>query len=116
MDQLSYGLMVLVIGMTVVLTTLFFLSLVMNLLKAIFYKEEKPQTVALNNTVEEVNEEVGSAESDLSVIAAISAALAMYLGKPPVSFNIISINRISTSVWHETGKQELLNANITNKM
>jgi sodium pump decarboxylase gamma subunit len=112
MDNLSFGLMILAVGMTVVLTTLIVLALVMYLMKVFFYKEKKVEPAVQPVTIEEpVIEE----SDDSALVAAISAAISVYLGKPPVSFNVISINRTKSN-WHEIGKQELLQANITNKM
>ena len=113
MDNLGFGLLILAVGMTVVLTTLVLLAFVMHLMKIFFYKEKKAEPVVAKPVVEEpVVEETDNG----ALVAAISAALAVYLGKPPVSFNVISINRVGKSNWTEVGKQELLQANITNKM
>ena len=105
--------MILAVGMTVVLVTLILLAFVMYLMKVFFYKEKKvEQPVAQPVTIEEP---VVEESDDSALVAAISAAIAVYLGKPPVSFNVISINRVKSN-WREVGKQELLQANITNKM
>ena len=114
MENMQFGLMVLIVGMTVVLTTLYVLSIVMNIFRALFYKEKsvvKPQVV---EEVVEV-EEAADLTSNATIVAAISAALAVYLGRAPVNFNVISIRQLDSS-WHEMGKQELIQANITNKM
>ena len=115
MEHLRYGFMVLVIGMAVVLVALTGLALIMNLMKAIFQKDKQTGTVSSvkeRESVTEMKEKMDHGET----VAAISAALAVYLGRPPVSFNVISINYLGKSNWLETGKQELLQANITNKM
>jgi sodium pump decarboxylase gamma subunit len=114
MDNLGFGFLILAVGMTVVLVTLVILAFVMYLMKVFFYKEKKAEPVIKPVTIEEpvVEDTVDNG----ALVAAISTAIAVYLGKPPVSFNVISINRVQKSNWREVGKQELLQANITNKM
>jgi sodium pump decarboxylase gamma subunit len=113
MDNLGFGFLILAVGMTVVLVTLVVLALVMYLMKIFFYKEKKAEPVIKPVTIEEPVEDT---VDNGALVAAISTAIAVYLGKPPVSFNVISINRVQKSNWREVGKQELLQANITNKM
>lgn len=114
MENMQFGLLVLVVGMTVVLTTLYVLSLMMNIFKAVFYKE-KPSVTPVEVVATEVQEEAEDFLNNAGIVAAISAALAVYMGRSPVSFNVISIRQVDSS-WHEMGKQELIQANITNKM
>ncbi|MFP4456498.1 MAG: OadG family protein [Clostridia bacterium] len=122
MSQFEYGIVVLSIGMTVVMTALLGLSLVMSLMKSIFYKNpNKPK----RKTTEQVNVkpvENNSIETKVKnndkkeIIAAISAAIAAYTGQEILDFNIISIKRVNRSEWKEAGKQELMQTQVSNQM
>lgn len=114
MANIEYGLMVMIVGMTVVMVTLYGLSLVMKLFKAMFYKPTQPVVQA---AVTQAPEEMEIEEVDeMPIIVAISAAISAYLGQPLKSFNVISITPQPSSLWASIGRQERLNSNITNRM
>ena len=123
MSQFEYGIVVLSIGMTVVMTALIGLSLILGLMKTIFYKDPKKKNnkveQPLTNTVENIPVETKDIKKDKKnkeITAAISDAIASYTGQEVLDFNIISIKRVSRSEWQEAGKQELLQTKLSNQM
>jgi len=122
MSQFEYGVVVLSIGMTVVLTALVGLSIIMSLMKNIFYKDpnrkKRKTTEQIKvNPVEESPIEANVKKSDnKEIIAAISAAISAYTGQEVLNFNIISIKRLNRSEWREAGKQELIQTQLSNQM
>jgi sodium pump decarboxylase gamma subunit len=124
MSQFEYGIVVLSIGMTVVMVALVGLSLVLSLMKTVFYKDPKKKNAKmeqpLTNTVEKNSpvetKDIKKEKNNKEIIAAISAAIASYTGQEILDFNIISIRRVSRSEWQEAGKQELLQTKLSNQM
>lgn len=122
MSQFEYGVVVLSIGMTVVLTALVGLSIIMSLMKNIFYKnptkKKKKTTEQINmNTVKNGPVKIENAKKDnKEIIAAISAAISAYTRQEILDFNIISIKRVNRSEWQEAGKQELIQTQLSNQM
>lgn len=122
MSQFEYGVVVLSIGMTVVMTALIGLSVIMSLMKGIFYKNSDKKK---NKTTEQVKvkpveqefiEDKVEKSNNKEVIAAISAAISAYTGQEILDFNIISIKRVNRSEWREAGKQELIQTQLSNQM
>lgn len=122
MSQFEYGIVVLSIGMTVVMVTLFGLSIIMSLMKNIFYKnpnKSKKKTTEKVNIKPIENNPIDNnvnKSDNKEIIAAISAAIAAYTGQEILDFNIISIKRINRSEWQEVGKQERLQTQLSNQM
>lgn len=104
-ESLKTGLL----GMGITLLSLYVLSLILDLMKVIFYRAENKRkaeattdeaTVNLPSFKEEVeNQDVEGDKEEL--IAVITAALAAYLKKPQEQIRIGFIRRIKprTSVW-----------------
>lgn len=107
MGNISYGLQILLLGMGVVLITLYVLSLILQGFRLVFHKQPSGKKTSSTGAIEAVPE-LDHQVTDLEVIAAISAALAAYLDKPVSSFNVIRVRRLSTSDWVRAGRQELL--------
>ena len=96
-----------VIGMGIVMLSLYFLSLILEVMRYIFYKPEGVQKKTINESSlksplvlheEEIKQEP---KEDLEEIAAISAAIAAYLGKPIEAIKIGAIRRVyeKTPAW-----------------
>lgn len=106
----GYGLIVTLVGMGVVFTVLIGLAYMLGLLK-LFSKvektEKKTEPIKVNNVEESAKVVSTSTEDEGELIAAISAALAAYMGR---NNNLIirSINRVedNTPAWAKIGRQE----------
>lgn len=96
-----------VIGMGIVMLSLYFLSLILDVMRYVFYKPENTQKKTIDEPSlksplvlheEEINP---ASQENLEEIAAITAAIAAYLGKPLESVKIGAIRRIyeKTPVW-----------------
>ncbi|KXG76532.1 hypothetical protein AN618_15630 [Fervidicola ferrireducens] len=110
-ESLKTGLL----GMGITLISLYILSLLLDLMKVIFYKKEKEenkvgkneQEVANNFDIrekavlEEKEESEAVEEGEEQLVAVITAALAAYLGKSADQIKIGFIRRIHerTSAW-----------------
>ncbi len=118
MGQFEYGAIVLAIGMTVVMTALISLSIIMGLMKKVFYKDPAAKNSVppvADNPIEEPQVEE-KPKNNAAIIATISAAVAAYTGQEELNFNIISVKRLGTSRWYESGKQAVIQSQVSNKM
>jgi sodium pump decarboxylase gamma subunit len=110
-ESLKTGLL----GMGITLTSLYILSVILDLMKVIFYRKEKEENKvgkneqeAANNfvkrekaVIEEKEGREAVEENEEQLIAIITAALAAYLGKPQDMIKIGFIRRIhqKTPAW-----------------
>ncbi|SHJ08912.1 OadG family protein [Lutispora thermophila] len=109
-QQLTYGLIVTLVGMGIVFLVLIGLSFMLDALKLLSNKgkgEKKAEVVKIEKSEEPV-EVVNVPEEDAGeLIAVISAALAACMGS---SSNLVikTINRVegNTPVWAKAGRQE----------
>lgn len=110
MQQLSYGLIVTLVGMGIVFIVLIGLAYMLGALKLLSNKgtaEKKTEVVKLEKVEEPVELISTPAEDEGELIAVISAALAAFMGS---SSNLVvrSINRVegNAPVWAKVGRQE----------
>lgn len=101
-----------IIGMGTVFFALIGLSFMLDILRVSFGPEEYRKSKKAKKTEEAVVETMDQPVEELNhqVIAAITAAISVYLGKPTPEFIITGINRIpmSTPIWnHGTRNREL---------
>lgn len=106
-EDFMFGLRVTAIGMGIVFAALYVLQLVMVGFRVVFYDKKKP-TAIVTPVVETavIQEETVVEGLSPSVVAAISAAVAMCLGGRPA--NIVSIRRDSD---FKTSWQQVARAN-----
>lgn len=106
LQEFYLGLQVTVVGMGVVFVSLYALQMVMYGMRALFYKEPHKAALATNVPVspEPVAETVEQAGLPKSLVAAISVAVAAYMGGRPG--NIIAIRRTSDgkSPWQHAAR------------
>lgn len=114
MSQLDYGFQILIVGMGVVFIALFGLSLLMRLFKRLFYDNQEQPSQRVEQQEEATVEE--DARQDHATVAAISAAIAAFMGKPAETFNIVTIKRTKPSPWATAGRQELLDTDSMRKL
>lgn len=111
-ENLIHGLQVTGLGMLIVFTTLYILSLVMTAMRPIFYREPKKQTAMPESTPAPEAPPEPEPVSGLSpqTVAVIATAVAAYLGSSPGNFNIINISRVPShmSNWGMASRQESL--------
>ena len=111
-EILIRGLSTTVIGMLIVFITLGILSYVISLLKGIKGKEPEnaePEEEHAAYKPEIVPEVCETCEvQDLSIIAAITAAIAVYTGEPPERFRVFSVRRADTAGWRNENIREQL--------
>jgi len=95
-----------VFGMGLVLSTLYVLSLILDLMKSIFAPKtevKKNEYVAENEeqTLEIAETDVIEQENDTQIVAVITAAIAQYLQSPVSSIKIGKIRKIheKTPIW-----------------
>ena len=106
-EDLMFGLRVTAIGMGIVFAALYVLQLVMIGFRKVFYEKKEQKSNATVSPVAEtavVQEEPVVEGLSPSVVAAISAAVAMFLGGRPA--NIVSIKRdpdVKTS-WQQVAR------------
>ena len=106
-ERLSEGVVVLVIGMSIVFGVLILLWAILLGFEQVFYKipkkrKEKAQAKAQNSLAEQPNVEVveaANATDDLEIVAVITAAISAMTGANASSFKIKSIKRISN--WNK---------------
>lgn len=109
-EMMGYGLIVTLVGMGVVFLVLIGLSYMLDLLK-LFSKsgsvEKKTEFVKIENIEEPVEAVNSSTEDEGELIAAISAALAAFMGSSS-KLIVRSINRVegNTPAWAKAGRQE----------
>ncbi|MCF6097822.1 OadG family protein [Thermovorax subterraneus] len=110
-ESLKTGLL----GMGITLISLYILSIILDLMKVIFYKKEKEENKVGKNeqeaasnfvtrekaVLEEKEEPEAVEEGEEQLVAVITAALAAYLGKPQDMIKIGFIRRIHerTPAW-----------------
>lgn len=109
-EMLGYGLIVTLVGMSIVFVVLIGLAYMLNALKLLSNKgtaEKKTEIVKLEKTEESAEVISMPAEDEGELIAVISAALAAVMGS---SSNLVikSINRVEDNapVWARVGRQE----------
>lgn len=104
-EDLMFGLRVTAIGMGIVFAALYVLQLVMVGFRIFFYDKKKPTAIVAPVAETAVVQEESVVEGlSPSVVAAISAAVAMCLGGRPA--NIVSIKRnadVKTS-WQQVAR------------
>lgn len=91
LNEILYGLKVTFIGMFIVFAALYVLQLVMIAMKSVFYREPRNQVAPQAVSTPVVEESPAAEGLSPAVVAAISAAIAVYLGGRPA--NIVSIRR-----------------------
>jgi sodium pump decarboxylase gamma subunit len=105
-NEFYLGVQVTIIGMGVVFAALYALQMVMYGMKGLFYKEPVKATAPALAAVEPVPATVEPAESGLptSLIAAISVAVAAYMGGRPG--NVVSIRKLGEgkSPWQHAAR------------
>lgn len=109
-EQLSYGLIVTLVGMGIVFLVLIGLAYMLGALKLISNRgtaEKKTEVIKVEKVEEPVEVTSAPAEDEGELMAAISAALAVFMGS---SSNLVvkSINRVegSAPAWSKVGRQE----------
>lgn len=111
-ESLSTGLETTVIGLATVFAVLIILMGIIQIMKAIFYKEPSNQK---KDTAEaapiEVKEEVAEIADDDELIAVLTAAVAASLNTSTYNLQIKSYRRINnnTSAWNRAGVRETIN-------
>lgn len=91
MSNIVFGLRVTVIGMGIVFAALYGLQLIMYGMKAVFYKEPTVAATTPTPVVEENVETASASKIPEEVIAAISVAVACFMGGRPG--NVVSIRK-----------------------
>jgi len=110
-QQLTYGLIVTLVGMGIVFLVLIGLSYMLDALKILSNRgnaEKKVEPAKIVEKVEEPAEVISAPEEDEEeLVAVISAALASFMGSSS-NLAIKSINRVegNTPVWAKVGRQE----------
>jgi len=117
------------LGMGIVIGTLYILSLILDLMRYIFYRpqqEVKKNEISneinvVSNTIEDDQPnmmsdsiEIDDQENDLELVAVISAALSSYLKVPVSQIKIGSIRQIhkTTPAWGMAARYEISNNRI----
>lgn len=106
-EKLIEALKTTLLGMGIVMVTLYVLSLILDLMRYFFYRpisEVKKNELTnqfssdIDNTKNDIND---SQENDLELVAVITAALSSYLSVPTQKIKISSIRQIhkTTPVW-----------------
>lgn len=107
-EKLIMALRTTVMGMGIVILTLYVLSLILNLMKYIFHpdkKDNKAVSKSTNQFLETIQEDKSKEEAanieDEQIIAVICAALTSYLERPISPLQIGTIRKIHTKtpVW-----------------
>lgn len=105
MSQFEYGLVVLVIGMTVVMAALISLSLIMVLMEAIFYKDpnkkkkiEQEMKQPAMTTKESKPVAKPSIKKDEEIVAVISAAIAAYTSQENWNISVEQNQKIVAAI------------------
>lgn len=112
-EALGEGLQVTVIGLVIVFSVLIILMLVMMAMKAIFYRENKPQkelqpaTPSVHQNTKAKTEDVINEEE---LIAVLTAAVAASLNTSTYHLNIKSYRRIGNSApsWNQAGLRDVI--------
>lgn len=106
MNKMGEGVVVLIIGMTIVFSILILLWLILLGFEKVFYtipmkKKEKAKVKETKSEVSEVAPVVNNVteEDDTELIAVITAAICSLTGQSASKFNIKSIKRISN--WNK---------------
>lgn len=107
-EKLTAALMTTVMGMGIVIITLYVLSIILNFMKYIFHPEKKETTQKTNTQPskttkpkeEDLKNESESTDNE-QLVAVISAALSAYLERPISQIKIGTIRKIHTKspVW-----------------
>ncbi|MDD2481358.1 MAG: OadG family protein [Lutispora sp.] len=110
MQQLTYGLIVTLVGMGIVFIVLIGLAYMLDALKLLSNRgtaEKKTEIVKVEKVAEPAEAISTPAEDEGELMAVISAALAAFMGS---SSNLVvrSINRVegNAPVWAKVGRQE----------
>lgn len=111
----SEGLIVTLLGMGVTFTALIALSFLLDLLRIIFYREPKKETVQVveekpvESTVEETAEE---GVDDEELVAVITAAIASSLQTTTHNIIVRNITRVQdvTPAWGKSGRIDVINS------
>ncbi|HOE57650.1 MAG TPA: OadG family protein, partial [Bacillota bacterium] len=108
-DMLSYGLIVTGVGMGMTFIVLIGLAYMLGILKVLSNKgtEKKTEIIKLDDTEEPLQVTEASAEDEGEIVAAIIAALSVFMGS---SSNLIvrSVKRVEDNapVWAKVGRHE----------
>lgn len=112
-SELTLGLKVTVVGMTIVFVSLYVLQLVMGAMRLLFYRGERQAVAGVEaNHESQITDHKGAVEANeelkpnqgvsRSVLAAISAAIHACLGGKSV--NIVAIRREQPSAWQQAAR------------
>jgi glutaconyl-CoA/methylmalonyl-CoA decarboxylase subunit delta len=105
-NEFYLGIQVTIIGMGVVFAALYGLQMVMVGMKALFYREPAKAPVSVATAVEPAVETIEPEQTGLptSLVAAISVAVAAYMGGRPG--NVVSIRKLSEgkSPWQHAAR------------
>ncbi len=103
-ERVLKGLQVLALGMGTVFSVLILLWFILYIFRVIFYdipnkKKASPENNAPVQTVPEpvtAEEPIDTVDNDEELIAAITAAIAVYTDKPQSSFRVVSFRRTAS--------------------
>jgi sodium pump decarboxylase gamma subunit len=100
-DKLIYGLQVTIVGMGIVFLILYIISLVLDIMKHIFNKKQKPSSEPSQIKKEIIPEPTEEKQDDTQLIAVITAAIAHTIKKPTTRFRVTKITRHqqTTPIW-----------------
>lgn len=114
-QALSEGLMVTVVGITIVFSVLLILMFVLMAMKAIFYKKPKASVTAVAPKTTPDTATADSTDSDIDekeLIAVLTAAIAASLNTSTYNLNIKSYRKIGNSSpsWNKAGLDDVINS------
>lgn len=102
-DKLIYGLQVTVVGMGIVFLILYIISVVLDMMKHIFQKKQKPSPISEPSQIKKeiIPEPTVKKQDDTQLIAVITAAIAHTIKKPAARFRVTKITRQpqTTPIW-----------------
>lgn len=105
------------LGMGIVMLTLYLLSLILELMRYFFYRpQQEVKKSEVSSQVEIISDTIKSneKENDLELVAVITAALSSYMSIPASQIRIGSIRQIhkTTPVWGIAARHESYNNKI----
>lgn len=118
-EAITEGLMVTAVGLTIVFSVLAILMVALMIMKAVFYKPEKPTEPVKKEikSVEPVAPQtsvVVNKQDDCELIAVLTAAIAASLNTSTYNLKLKSYKRVGAAspAWNRVGVSEMINTRL----